>query len=85
MLSSCLRHGRFKQFSRKKCLFVFATADLNSLQGTKPGLRNRTSNAGPGCLEADYLNPGLAQSFVSSFQLFGESFFCSFLFFKLDL
>ena len=55
MLSSCLRHGRFKafsrnksfrlchcrleQFSRNKCLFVFATEDFNSLQGTKPGLR----------------------------------------------
>ena len=32
MLSSCLRHGRFKQFSRNKCLFVYATVDLNSLQ-----------------------------------------------------
>ena len=37
MQSFCLRHDRFKQFSRNKCLFVLATADLNSLQGTKPG------------------------------------------------
>ena len=26
-----------------------------SLQGTKPGVRNRTSNAGPGCSKADYV------------------------------
>ena len=56
MLSSCLCHGRFKQFSRNKCLFVFATADLNSMQGTKPGLRNRTSNTGPGAVVRKPIN-----------------------------
>ena len=65
------------------CLLVFATANLYSLQGTKPGLQNQTSITGPGCSKANYLNPGLAQTFVSCFQLFGHSFLCLFFFSRL--
>ena len=38
---------------------------------------------GPGCSKADQLNPELALTFMSYFQLFGESFFAYFCFSKL--
>ena len=39
-------------------------------------------NSGPGCSKVAKLNPGLAETFVSCFQLFDESFYSLFLFFK---